>query len=152
MFRFKAVVLTRGLSAGARGFVLAIYAFVPRWEMRCQGWCRDWQTELVPIRVGQPMASSLGSGQRYVVLQVGVVEKSVLFPVTRVKWPARSTMAAGGSSGAVKINRMAWAWHRIPPRRIVLEPRAVLKVIHPHAHASRCLLRDRLWTGLAREG
>lgn len=41
VFRFKAFVLTRDVSAGARVFVLAIYAFVPRWEMRCQGWCRD---------------------------------------------------------------------------------------------------------------
>lgn len=49
-------------------------------------------------------------------------------------------MAAGGS-GAVRINRMAWTWHRIPPVSYRAEPRAVLEVIHPHA--SRRLHRDR---------
>lgn len=55
-----------------------------------------------------------GERQRYVVGVEYRGKKRALFPVTRVKWPARSTMAAGGS-GAERINRMAWAWHRIPP-------------------------------------
>lgn len=60
--------------------------------------------------------------------------KTCLAPVTRVKWPARSTMAAGGS-GAVKINRMAW--QGIVSYRA--EPQAVLDNDPPQFSHSRCL-------------
>lgn len=48
--------------------------------------------------------------------------KTSFSPVTRVKWPARSTVAAGGS-GAVKINRMASC-------RIALSRRPSWRAIH----------------------
>lgn len=111
---------------------------------------------LLPSELGsQGTRGSLGERQRYVVRRgcriaiLGTVVERVLFPVTRVKWPAWPTVAAGGS-GAVKINRMAWqgvASYPVVSHRA--EPRAVLDVIHPHA--SRGSLRERLWAGRARK-